>query len=152
MKLRNRRATAYMILFAAAVIATTLAIRPLFVSAGPELPPRSFPTPSPADDDDDDTLIGAHILLQSRVNPAGAWATVQWQDSSGGWHNVEGWHGALNGQGLQIWWVATKDFGTGPFRWTVTQGQNGPVMGVSAPFNLPRVANETVQVLVASGF
>jgi hypothetical protein len=42
--------------------------------------------------------------------------------------------------------VAAKDFGTGPFRWVVTQGKNGRPLATSALFNLPGVANETMRI------
>lgn len=120
---------------------------PLLVQAGPELPPRDTPppgTPASDDDDDNDQPAGAYILLQSGN---GAWATVQWQDSAGGWQNVAGWNGALEG-GAQQWWVHPKDFNTGPFRWIVTQGPGGEPVGISEPFNLPGGANEIVRVTI----
>jgi hypothetical protein len=87
---------------------------------------------------------------------------VQWQDKAGGWHDVEGWQGTLEPDGSPApqggtgagrdgskrWWVAAKDFGTGPFRWIVTQGKNGRPLAASAWFNLPSVANETVRIEV----
>jgi hypothetical protein len=47
--------------------------------------------------------------------------------------------------------VHEKDFGDGPFRWVVTQGKDGPVLGASRAFNLPGGANETVRVTVSPG-
>jgi hypothetical protein len=90
--------------------------------AGPELPPRETPTPPKgADDDDDDggpsTPAGAYIALQAGSLSAGAWGVVQWQDSNGDWQAVEGWQGPLPANNR--WWVAAKDFRTGPFRWAI---------------------------------
>jgi hypothetical protein len=47
--------------------------------------------------------------------------------------------------------VHEKDFGDGPFRWVVTQGKDGPVLGASRAFNLPGGANEMVRVAVSPG-
>lgn len=127
----------------------------LVAKAGPTLPPRKPPatsSPSKSDDKDKkDKPVGAYIELQ--VNPArmGLWSTVQWQDSSGGWHDVGGWQSALGVTGYQRWWVAAKDFGTGPFRWIVTQGQGGSMLGASETFTLPGRANETIKVAVSLG-
>jgi hypothetical protein len=116
------------------------------VEAG--LPSRDTPTPAPqpggGDDKKDNTPVGAWIELQAS---SGTWSVVQWQNSAGGWEDVAGWQGPLP-QNTR-WWVAEKDFGDGPFRWAVTQGQGGPVLGVSQAFNLPGGANETVQVTVS---
>jgi hypothetical protein len=64
----------------------------------------------------------------------------------GNWHNVDGWNAPLPADGRQLWWVAPKDFGTGPFRWVITQGQNGPVLGVSNQFIMPTVEGQTLMV------
>jgi len=117
------------------------------------LPSLNTPTPVPSPDDDDsgddrDTPPIAHIELQVTPAPVGAWSVVQWQDSNGNWHDVEGWRGSIPENGVQRWAVEAKDFNTGPFRWVVMKGQSGPVAGISDLFNLPARANETVQVTV----
>lgn len=116
-----------------------------------DLPSRDTPTPAPqpgaGDDKKDNTPVGAWIELQASGASSGAWSVVQWQNSAGGWENVEGWQGPLP-QNTR-WWVAEKDFGDGPFRWAVRQGKSGLVLGASQPFNLPDDANETVQVTVS---
>jgi len=73
---------------------------------------------------------------------------VQWQDAAGNWHNVEGWQRGLGVGGFERWWVAAKDFNSGPFRWVVTQGPGGPELGVSQPFNLPGGGNQVLRVEV----
>ena len=127
------------------------------VEAGAGLPNRDTPTPKTSsddsDDDKDDKPIGASIELhvqnlQVQNATAGVWSVIQWQDSAGNWHNVDGWQGTLDANGFRYWWVAQKDFGTGPFRWLVTQSQDGPMLGKSAPFNLPLKANEIKQIKV----
>jgi len=121
------------------------------VQAGAGLPPRETPTPaSPGEDDDDDagatSPVGAYISLQAGGVPAGAWSVVQWQDSAGNWHEVEGWRGLAANSSR--WWVHPKDFGRGPFRWLVTTGPAGIVTKISPPFYLPTGANETTLVTV----
>jgi hypothetical protein len=119
--------------------------------AGSGLPPRDTPSPvKPGSDDktDRDGPIGTYLELRLIGASAGVWTVVQWQDSAGNWHDVQGWQGTPDAQGDKRWWVAAKDFGTGPFRWVVKQGFNGPVLGMSAPFNLPGGADEIVQVTV----
>jgi hypothetical protein len=122
---------------------------PLPTQAGPELPPRATPTRTPrADDDDrDEKPIGAYIEVRGQGVPDGVWAVVQWQDSAGGWHDVEGWQDTLN-KG-QMWWVAQRDFGKGPFRWAIYQGQGGELLATSESFYLPGSANELVRVEVS---
>jgi hypothetical protein len=90
--------------------------------------------------------VGAYIELVGSDVPAGAWGVVQWQDSAGGWHNVEGWQGLMVNSSR--WWVHPKDFGTGPFRWAVLNAPGGAVLKVSEPFQLPTGANETTLVTV----
>ena len=124
------------------------------VKAG--LPARDTPTPVPSKNGDGDRAkdskpIGAWIELQTQNASAGAWSVVQWHSpsdgrSAGNWENVDGWQGTLDSAGSRRWWVAAKDFGDGPFRWVVTQGKGGAVLGASEPFTLPAGANETVGV------
>ncbi|MCL4296094.1 MAG: hypothetical protein KJ077_10220 [Anaerolineae bacterium] len=108
------------------------------------LPPRTTPAVVKEKKQDKDKPLGAYIELGASALPDSGWAVVQWQDSAGNWHDVEGWQGPLPGN--TRWWVAAKDFGSGLFRWVVTQGPGGSVMSKSAPFNLPGGANETVYV------
>ncbi|MFQ5614406.1 MAG: hypothetical protein ACE5H9_19970 [Anaerolineae bacterium] len=124
-----------------------LAVSPLTIRAQPTLPPRNTITPTPPPGDDDGPPLGAYIELSVPGAPAGVWTGVQWQDANGDWQIVEGWQGTLDSGGKR-WWVAPKDFATGPFRWTVFQGQGGPVLGSSQPFNLPGEAQTTTQVTV----
>jgi len=110
------------------------------------LPPREAPAPRPGGEgknDKDDPPAGATIELIVPGAPANGWAT-QWQDLSGGWHDVAGWRGHVADSSR--WWVHPKDFGAGPFRWLVTQGAGGPPAGPSAPFTLPGGAGQVVRV------
>lgn len=86
------------------------------------------------------------------------WTVVQWQDPvTGYWHDVEGWQGGLDGVtvgeggavvGKKGWWVAVRDLGTGAFRWRVTQGQEGELLSVSEPFDLPGSTGATATIKV----
>ena len=125
---------------------TALAVS--IVRAAPAaLPPRPEPTKSPS------TSIGAYIQLQLTTNQLMLWTVVQWQDALGGWHDVEGWRGTLdsidNGIGYKTWWVASSDFGKGPFRWAVYPSPDARLLATSAPFNLPGAAKEKIVVEVA---
>lgn len=123
---------------------------PLLTQAGATLPPRDEDTSRPNDDDDDDddsSPVGAYITLQVGAVPAGAWSVVQWLGDDGNWHDVEGWQGSI--QTSSRWWVAAKDFNTGPFRWAVKNGPGGEILGTSQSFTLPQFPNETVSVSVS---
>ena len=152
--IKNERVTPYLLFVIVIVGVFMLTLWPTFVQAGPILPPRDTPGPGPQGDKDDDgdkgrdKPVGAYIELQTQMASAGAWSVVQWQDSAGGWHDVEGWRGPLSDGANRLWWVAARDFGKGSFHWAVTQGPGGPLVGVSAPFNLPGGGNETVLVTV----
>ena len=104
------------------VLIAGLGLIPTPALAESGLPDRKPPT---ADDGgrDDSGPIGTYIELAA-PEQAGAWSVVQWQDSAGNWHDVEGWRGTLDSHGYIRWWVAAKDFGTGPFRWVITGGDS----------------------------
>jgi hypothetical protein len=141
---------AYWFAFALVVTGTLLMLlawSPLPSQAGDELPPRATPTPisrasaARSDDEKDDKPIGAYLGLQMQGAPDGVWTVVQWQDSAGGWHDVEGWRGTLDG-GQKIWWVAQRDFDKGPFRWVIYEGQGGRQLATSESFYLPDSAEQ----------
>lgn len=97
--------------------------------------------------DEDGKPVGAHIELQVQPPGTGLWAVVQWQDSSEGWHDVEGWRNTLDEHGYRRWWVDAKDFGAEPFRWVVYQTPEGAALGISEPFSLPLTAGQVVPVV-----
>ncbi len=107
-----------------------------------DLPKRATPLPR----DEPDQLTGAHIELQVWGAPGGTWSVVQWQANDGAWHNVNGWRSQLGYGGSVRWWVAPSDLGAGPFRWVLTDGELGPMVAASDPFNLPAAVNETLRV------
>jgi hypothetical protein len=107
------------------------------------LPPRP-PVPETS------AAVGGYIELQLPTNQILLWTAVQWQDSLGGWHTVQGWQGTLDslsaGVGNKRWWVAPADFGKGPFRWQVYQLFGGQLLATSDSFNLPSGSNKIVVV------
>ncbi len=82
-------------------------------------------------------LGNAPINLHVTAQKSNLWSVVQWQDTTGAWHNVENWQGALNSGGKIRWWVAEKDYGSGPFRWAIFDAPDGNLLGVSDVFFLP---------------
>ncbi len=105
----------------------------------PPPPPTVAPTPKPP---------AGFISLQADPPQEGLWAVVQWQDAQNNWNNVDGWWRPLR-EGKQVWEVFPAEFGKGPFRWEVLQGQGGPVLGQSTPFFLPNSVGQTVRVSVS---
>jgi hypothetical protein len=91
-------------------------------------------------------------LLNAAPYTQSVWTVVQWQDSSGAWQAVTGWQGQLDELGqasYKKWWVAPKDFGSGPFRWAVynlTSNQTDTLIAVTAPFNLPTQSYQVLEV------
>ena len=126
------------------LITITILLPPAVVSA--DLPPRPDVELPEEEDDEEDTPLGAYITLSAS---AGTWTVVQWQGNDGRWHDVEGWRGTLEGHS-KTWWVAHKDFSTGPFRWIVYQSQNAPIVAISPPFTLPSEPNQTTQIVATS--
>jgi hypothetical protein len=150
--MKHKRNTLIVMLCLSLLVALTLVWQAGSAQAGPDLPPRSpVPTPKPGDHDqaknDNDALVGAYIELSAPDAPAGAWAVVQWQDNDGGWHNVEGWQGALPDSSR--WWVHPKDFNTGAFRWVIEQRPGEAIWGMSEPFNLPGHHHQTLQLTIS---
>jgi hypothetical protein len=145
------------------IIITLLALwLPAFAQAAPSaLPPRPpIPTPTPTSlPPAQSPTVMASIELHVRFGSKWSWETmtwqdlrtvVQWQDRLGNWHAVDGWRGALdefiNDEGCKVWWVAEDDFGSGPFRWAVTDGKSDKPIAASNSFNLPAHRNEQVLV------
>jgi len=71
------------------------------------------------------------------------------QDALGGWHDVEGWQGALDKESSKGWWVAAQDYGKGPFRWAVYEGQGGKRLAASESFYLPSSHGQVVRVEIS---
>lgn len=119
-------------------------------SAQDTLPPRATPpaTPTPLPEQGAG-LVGATIELRpTSPLPGASWSVVQWQDAQGGWHDVEGWRGTLE-HNRQRWWVAPKDFNTGPFRWQLYGSRGGTLLASSAPFNLPATHGQLLIITLA---
>lgn len=121
----------------------TLALPP---TAHADLPPR--PTLPPEEDDDEPVRpLVAPLILSTDPNRSDLWSVVQWQGAAGNWHDVAGWRGVVE-KGRTIWWVEQKDFGKGPFRWVISQGEGGLVVATSEPFTLPSQPKQALVVAV----
>lgn len=133
------------------LICTVLANTPVTANAQlpdrpqPGLPERPSPPQYPNDDEGGES--GAHIKLY--VEPAAQkyWTEVEWQDGQGNWHLVEGWRGYTS-NGAVRWFVREAHFGQGPFRWQVYEEKEGILLNHSAPFFLPKMAQEIVEIKV----
>lgn len=122
---------------------------PVRVEAG--LPPPETPVPAQVPGDgngDSGKPIGAHIVLHVPAAPDGVWTIVQWQDTAGGWHDVDGWQGTLDVGHRIMWWLAPDLFGKGPFRWLVYQSAERDTLATSDPFYLPAAEGEKLRVEV----
>lgn len=143
----------------APVLAAILALACLMVSfpAGSQaksddLPDRNTATAAAhggdGKEDSPDKPAAASIELYAPGIAAGVWTVVQWQDSDGFWHDIDGWRGQVAPGGRIHWDVAEKDFGTGPFRWEVFAAGEGQPPLISDPFNLPAHSGDTLLVIV----
>ena len=119
----------------------------LVTPAHADLPPR--PTLPPVEEDEDEPTrpLVAPLILSTDPNRSDLWSVVQWQGAAGNWHDVAGWRGVVD-KGRTIWWVEQKDFGKGPFRWVIQQGEDGPVVATSALFTLPSQPQQALVVEV----
>lgn len=149
----NQRGRVGAVVFLSIVIGAGVllpAILPTPTQAGKPLPPRETPTPIAR-------RAGAGIFLHVRCLQPVAYETVltvvQWQDGLGEWHDVDPWRGTLDevhgDEGIKRWYVAEKDFSTGPFRWVV-YNETG-TLAASESFYLPSVDREVVHVTVVVG-
>jgi len=146
---KNHQTIFWFALALALISVLLLAWPPLLTPVGADLPPRATPTPRPPDDDDDKP-VGAHIVLQVPSALAGIWTIVQWQDSAGDWHDIEGWQGTLDKGHQKMWWLAPDLFGKGPFRWLVYQSTRGDkLLATSDSFYLPDAEGKKLRVEVS---
>jgi len=121
----GKRLTAMLIL-----ILLILAASAIEASAMPPRPDRGDEADGEGDSSPRVASIGLYL-------PFDGWTVVQWQDESG-WYDVESWQASPE-QSWVIWNVEEKDFGKGPFRWAVFEGQErGEPMAVSEEFYLPQ--------------
>jgi len=122
-------------------------------AAMPPRPPRpTAPPPAASAPDPRRTLIVLSLSLPAETPSAvwsQFWTVVQWQDATGGWHDVTGWRGALDeaafGIGKKSWVVEEKDLGTGPFVWRVYVYSGGELAAASPPFYLPAQAEDVFE-------
>lgn len=143
--------------------ATQLPPTPTQEPPTPTTQPTPTPIPSPQAEDTTDNAASIALYVQlaegeTSVRWTDLWTVVQQQTQDGQWRNVKNWEGTLDAfgedslgenTGVKIWWVSQANFGAGPFRWIVQQGQSGDLLAVSAPFNLPTKVNETLRIDLA---
>jgi len=149
---RNRSGIRLVIFVGMLALFVALVSSAPFAAASPaRLPPRPTPaTPTPTPAPLPRVRDGGLIQLVVPSAQSGLWTLVQWQDARGGWHDVTGWQGTLDGDS-QMWWVAEADLGKGPFRWRVYRGKGGALLGQSTPFDLPADIGKVVRVEVSIG-
>ncbi len=115
----------------------------------PGLPPRPTreqagePTPVPLVQALSDAIIELHVASTADDLQA----VVQWRDSLGGWHDVEGWRNHIEPAVVTRWWVAPDDLASGPFRWVVYRDRDDQhsITCSSPTFMLP-AAGETLRL------
>lgn len=112
----------------------------------PGLPERPSPPTSGQAEEPSGNEVGGHIELSLDSFNIRYWTEVEWQDSAGQWHIVDGWRGCSTNQGFTRWFVETTDFGKGPFRWQVYNLSDKGLVASSRDFYLPRKQFETVMV------
>ncbi len=117
------------------------------------LPPRVTAVPQPVTQSPAVPATAIHLAVQDNdptLSIADLWAQVEWQDSAGVWHAVEGWQGALvdisGNVGSATWYLGADELGAGPFRWGLYAGRGGALLSSSAPFALPATEGSTVTV------
>ncbi|MBN1136402.1 MAG: hypothetical protein JXM73_07440 [Anaerolineae bacterium] len=165
-----------LIIIAVAMAVILLSSMPAAQAASADLPPRPTRTPTPTptpgpqptlappplpealpaeSKTPDRALVILHIQFAPPFTAAAAsqlWTTVQWQDSSGSWHAVEGWQGlpdqVVGSTATKAWWLSASLLGQGPFRWAVFENSTGQRLVTSAPFSLPSRAGETLEIEV----
>lgn len=87
---------------------------------------------------------GIELVVTGAMEPY--FAVVQWQDGLGSWRDVSGWRGEVEKDNVR-WYVAPKDFGTGPFRWHVYD-EAGQTLALSESFDLPSGHGHWVRIPV----
>ncbi len=87
---------------------------------------------------------GIELWVSGAVGPVSA--VVQWQDGLGTWHDIDGWRGEVEDDTV-LWFVAEKDFSTGPYRWVVYDDTG--TLGTGESFDMPTGVKQLVQVVVS---
>jgi len=120
------------------------------------LPPRPTPTTTlkPPKSAPDGGVIELYIKFDQAIVPTQAlWSIVQWQDSLGMWHDVDGWQGTpdaiITGGATKTWWVNKTDLGKGPFRWVIYAADKNKWLAESPSFYLPKTPGQKVEIVVS---
>ncbi len=139
------------------------------MQADTDLPPRPTqepPVATPNPEESGASAVASFIRLDTTLPADWPWTArhwqslhtqVQWQDACGTWVDVEGWYGAHDlievaedgsATATKIWWIAEENYGTGPFRWLVTDETDTVLLQISEPFTLPTRSPQTVIVKI----
>lgn len=120
--------------------------------AAADLPPRPTVEPTKTTHTVSDDANGSQIILQLEgfeSSPTVLWTVIQWQGNNNIWYTVDGWQGSPNEDGQVIWWVASRDLGTGPFRWLVYESPDtDELLVTTAPFDLPDRTGQQTTITV----
>jgi hypothetical protein len=125
------------------------ALLPAAVEAMPPRPPRATPAPIRVSWRTQIVLLVALPPEVIYTDWQAIWTVVQWQDAQGGWHDVDGWRGALDELGWcgkKTWDVDERHLGQEPFRWLVYDREGGALLATSLPFSLPITAGDIMEV------
>jgi hypothetical protein len=138
-----------MILFKKLVLLLGLLLTTIlwFALASPvvaELPPRPPIEPK----HEQPQPQGAAIRLWIENSAPSLWTEIQWQDTQGNWHKVDGWRGTLDDDNTKQWWVGPEIFAAGPFRWLVYDTEGGTLVASSLEFYLPVTNRQLIDILL----
>ena len=127
--------------------ALTTALMLLIMALGTIEAAAMPPRPGRGDEADGEGDSSPRVASIGLYLPFDGWTVVQWQEESG-WHDVESWQ-APPQESWVIWNVEEKDFGKGPFRWAVFEGQErGEPVAVSEEFYLPQQLGQELSLEV----
>jgi hypothetical protein len=132
-------------------------------TATPVMPPRP-PTVEPTTEPSEPSAPSGAIELWIQFRPDApadmTWrenllTVVEWRDSLGDWHVVDGWQAKLDEaksqHGRKIWYVSEDLFGKGPFVWVIYPNPTSDPIAVSLPFDLPSSAGVVVRTELELG-
>ena len=104
----------------------------------PELTPTPHPATTPVSPVASSQSSQSAAIILTLSDPAPAyWTSVQWLDEEDEWQDVSGWQSGFNENGMVVWAVAAKDYGTGPYRWVIYTEEDGTVYSTTDLFYLP---------------
>ena len=127
---------------------TTTPATPAFAVIPTRVPATDLPPPTPVATTIPKLPVATIRLRIQGVVSVPLISVVQWQDAQGNFRDVEGWRGSVT-NGQTVWWVEAKDWGSGPFQWVVYAADSHEPIATSKPFQLPSVAGERLEIVLA---